>query len=129
MHPTKRPRTSKIHTLKSNLQQRLEQLQASNLTLTQLSQETDTFLALVKDFRSARAQRQLLVKRIEVALAQVCGELQACEQDQVRCSLRDRLKLVQEMVRGHCQPVVKSEHLSETEARTDLSFISPTSHN
>lgn len=132
MQPTKRPRTSKIQTLQRSLQQSVQQLQSSNLTLAQLSQETDTFLALVQAFRTAKAQRQLLVRKIEVGLTQACGELQVCEQEQVRCSLRERLRLVQELVKGHCLPAVKSEQLSESEEPTvrpkvsaGLSFISP----
>ena len=136
MQPTKRPRTSKIQTLQRSLQQGVQQLQCSNITLAQLSQETDSFLTLVQDFRSARAQRQLLVRKIEVGLAQACGELQACEQEQGRCSLRERLRLVQELVKGQCLPVVKSEQLSESEeptvrpkVSTSLSFLSPTAPN
>lgn len=131
MNPTKRPHSSKIRTLTIGLKQRVQQLQTNNLTLTQLSQEAEDFLALVKEFKAARIQRIQLIRRIESGLAEACGELQAYQQTEMKCTLRDRLKMVQDLVKGHCVKEVKVEQLPSGEELShqpaDLAFFSPPS--
>jgi len=132
MHSTKQLRKSQIQALASSLQQRLVRLQSSNRTLSHLSQETQDFLSLVQELRATKTQRKLLIRRIEEALAQTCGELLACEQEQTTCDLRGRLKLLQSAVKRQCVQTVKSEQISEGEeplvsAPSALSFLSPPS--
>lgn len=130
MHSSKPPRRSKIQVLGTTLQQRLLHLQASNLTLSQLSQETQDFLTLAQEFRTAQTQRKLLIRGIEETLALTCGELLACGQEHMSCDLRKRLKLIQSAVKRQMVRIVKSEQLSEEEEPlapipSSLSFLSP----
>lgn len=87
-------------------------------TLSELSEETQEFLHLIKEYRAAKTRKEALTAKIDNALNQSIAELRGFEGERCRGSLKDRFKILQGLVKAHCGlTCVKSEPISEPEDR------------